>query len=392
MSVRDVRKYLPLTVIGCLLLATVALQAQNNNNETYGTSREDKGATASILTSGSSSVLDGIATFDGNIGYNFTHHFGIDVGVPYSLLTRPGFFTGTSDRPGYANFPYIGCTYFFGCFYAIGTTPRLWTGELGDVYAEMHYTRTYRRYDFLTNLTGDAPTASYRKGLTTGRAQWDWFNHIDTDIHGFTPFVNAGLANGRMDQHFLPRPFQTDLPFRTLGYMADFEGGIQYKVWRRFNIGFSVWDVLPFGPQKIYSELVWRNNGPDMNNILDINGSNTGIFGPRGTGIGTGTGTGTGLVTASAKQTTVNFNSTPGVFGYLVGDPNHGRYWNTYAETVGPNWIDRDNGYSATLGVSPSRFFDILVAYNHSARYALDTVQLTLEFNANAVFRKLTNY
>ncbi len=73
--------------------------------------------------------------------------------------------------------PYVDCTYFFGCYEFEGNSPRLWTGEMGDVYAELHYTRTYRRYDFLTTLTGDAPTASYRKGLTTGRAQWDWFNH-----------------------------------------------------------------------------------------------------------------------------------------------------------------------------------------------------------------------
>jgi hypothetical protein len=94
--------------------------------------------------------------------------------------------------------------------------------------------------------------------MTTSRAQWDWFNHIDTNFHGVSPFVNFGLANGRTDQHFLPRPFNTCVPFRTLGYMADFEGGLQYKVWRQFKIGFSVWDVLPMGPQKIYSELVWQ--------------------------------------------------------------------------------------------------------------------------------------
>ena len=70
---------------------------------------------------------------------------------------------------------------------------------------------------FLTNLTGDAPTASYNKGLTTGRAEWGWFNHIDTNLLGFGPFVNFGLANGRMDQHFLPRPYGTICPF---GYWA----------------------------------------------------------------------------------------------------------------------------------------------------------------------------
>jgi hypothetical protein len=70
------------------------------------------------------------------------------------------------------------------------------------------------------------------------------------NFHGFDPFVNFGLASGRMDQHSLPRPYDTDLPFQTLGYMADFEGGVQYKVWRRFTLGASMWDVLPMGPQR----------------------------------------------------------------------------------------------------------------------------------------------
>lgn len=114
----------------------------------------------------------------------------------------------------------------------------MWTGELGDVYVDVHYARPYRQYNLATVLTRDMPTASFRKGLTADRVQRDWLNHVDTDIHGFSPFVNFGLANGRMDQHYLLRPFDTDLPFRTLGYMADFEGGLQYEVWRRFNVGF----------------------------------------------------------------------------------------------------------------------------------------------------------
>ena len=264
--------------------------------------------------------------------------------------------------------PYVDCTFFFGCYEFEGNSPRLWTGEMGDVYAELHYTRTYRRYDFLTNLTGDAPTASYRKGLTTGRAQWDWFNHVDTNLFGFGPFVNFGLANGRMDQHFLPRPFETDLPFRTLGYMADFEGGVQYKVWRRFNIGFSVWDVLPMGPQRIYSNIVWEQ--PTGEDILSVGAPNQ-------------------VTTIGTPATTI---PGPGTFGYTVGDPNHGRYWDTAFETTGPSRIARDNGYSATLGFSPSKYVDVLIGYNHSVRYALDGVALTVQFNANSLFRKLTNY
>jgi len=81
-----------------------------------------------------------------------------------------------------------------------------------------------------------------------------------------------------------------------------------------------------------------------------------------------------------------------GSFGYVISDSNHGRYWNTAFETTGPSYIARDNGYSGTLGFSPFKQVDVLIGYNHSVRYAMDGVVFTVAFNANALFRKLTNY
>lgn len=83
---------------------------------------------------------------------------------------------------------------------------------------------------------------------------------------------------------------------------------------------------------------------------------------------------------------------TLGSIGYLAGDPNHGRYWNSAFETVGPSFIARDNGYSATLAFSPEKHIDVQIGYNHSVRYKLDSVMFTVGLNANALFRKLTNY
>lgn len=332
----------------------------------YGTasgwgSRTENGPTASEVFSGTSTSVSGMLGFDTSVGWNFSRHFGVDVGVPYFLYTRPGLFEDTAGYQGYTTYPYEGCTFFFGCYYYLGTSPRMWAGELGDVYGDVHYARTYRQYNLATVLTGDFPTASFRKGLTNGRVTWDWLNHVDTNFHGLDPFVNFGLANGRMDQHFLMRPFNTGLPFRTFGYMADFEGGLQYKVWRRFTIGASMWDVLPMGPQKIYSQLVWE-----------------GAVGPGG------------AVIPSAPA--LSASSLPAVMGYLAGSPNHGRYWNSQFETVGNSLIDRDNGYSGTLAFSPSKFVDVQLGYNHSVRYALDEITFTIGFNANSLVRKITNY
>lgn len=330
--------------------------AQGSSN-----SGRESGPTASEVVSGTSTSVSGGLSFDSSVGWTFNRHFGVDVGVPYFMFTRPGLFEDTAGYQGYIPIQYQACDFFFGCYYGVGTSPRMWAGELGDVYADIHYARTYRQYNLATVLTGDFPTASFRKGLTDGRVTWDWFNHVDTNFHGFDPFVNVGLANGRMDQHFLMRPFNTDLPFRTLGYMADFEGGVQYKVWRRFTLGASMWDVLPWGSQKMYSELVWEGAVGDA-----------------------------GIVVPTTPVTTAT--TMPAVLGYLAGSPNHGRYWNDRFETVGNSYIDRDNGYSATLGFSPQKLFDVQLGYNHSVRYGLDEIVFTVAFNANSLVRKLTNY
>ena len=361
---RKVRMYVGLACMAFLLLTCSFLDAQDNYNE-------QKGPTAYELFSASSTNVSGMLNFDTSIGYNFSKKLGVDVGVPYLFDTRPGVFDSTSGQIGYVSYPYVGCTFFFGCYLGIANSPRMWAGELGDVYGDIHYTRPYKRYNFLTVLTGDAPTASFRKGLTTGRFQADWFNHVDTHIHGFTPFVNAGLANGRMDQHFLPRPFEMDLPFRTLGYMADFEGGVEHKIWRHFTLGASMWDVLPWGRQKMYSNLVWQNASPS---ILTV--------GPGGV-------LSSSVVTGPAPATTSG--AVPGNFGYVAGPPSYDRYWNTAFETTGGATIARDNGYTASLGIGLFKNLDIQVAYNHSVRYHTDGAFVTIGFNMSSVFRKLTD-
>ncbi len=375
MAAEVFRRHLHLIALVMVLVIAPQVKAQDSDKthhqdaDQYAYHNEDKGPTASETISINSNAITGMVKFDTNIGWNFTKHFGFDVGVPYMLNSRPGFFAGTTGRLGYVSYPFVSCSFFYGCYEGEATSSRILTGELADLYAEVHYTRTYHNYNFATNLTGDAPTASFRKGLTTDRVQWDWINHIDTNIHGFDPFLNFGLANGRMDQHFLPRPFNTNLPFRTLGYMSDFEGGIQYKFWRHLTLGASVWDVLPMGPQKIYSNIVWDQPGAA---ILDVGGPST--------------------VPIGVPPVLPTSSGVPGTFGYLVGDPNHGRYWNTAFESVGPSRIDRDNGFSATLGISPFKSMDVLIGYNRSVRYELDTVSVTLQFNANSLFRKITNY
>jgi len=132
MCTRVLRNYLALEVI--LLLSCAVLKAQDYDPN--GTPHEDKGPTFSELFSGASTSISGMLKLDTSIGWNFTKNFGFDVGAPYLFDTRPGIFAGTANRPGYVSTPYVGCTFYFGCYTGLATSSRLWAGELGDVYAE----------------------------------------------------------------------------------------------------------------------------------------------------------------------------------------------------------------------------------------------------------------
>ena len=360
-----------------LLLTSSVSLLRGQDYDPNGQPHEDKGATASEMVSGSSTSISGMVKLDTSIGWNFTKNFGFDVGVPYPVRYPTGDFHRHRQPARVREHPVRGLHVFLWLLqWDCNVLPAVGGGTGGRLRRAALYPALQKvQLRYQPHRRCSVPRAIARAS-PQARVQWDWFNHIDTDVHGFDPFVNFGLANGRMDQHFLPRPYNTDLPFRTLGYLSDFEGGIQYKAFRRVTVGFSVWDVLPFGPQKIYSNIVWDQ--ADIP-IQTVGGGGTGGVSPLG----------------MDKQIIIPVGpstGTAGTFGYIEGDPNHGRYWNSAFETVGPNYIDRDNGYSATLGFSPFRQMDVLIGYNHSVRYALDGVVVTLAFNANAVFRKLTNY
>ena len=127
MSAKEVGKYLLLGLV--VVFGCSELMAQDTWNGKIG---EDRGPTASELFSASSTNVSGMLNFDTSVGWNFSKNFGFDVGAPYLFDTRPGVFASTSGRIGYVNYPYVGCTYFFGCYYGVATSSRMWAGELGD--------------------------------------------------------------------------------------------------------------------------------------------------------------------------------------------------------------------------------------------------------------------
>jgi len=161
---------------------------------------------------------DGFITeLDSTFGYNFNAHFSVNAGVPY-LFVRPSTSnTGVTSVSGFGN-PSAGFTYT----------------DKGSILS------------FATSLNGAVPAASSTKGLSTGRATFDWNNRLDHEFDQFTPFLDLGVANTVTDTRYLHRPFVT------LGKLAHFEGGSEMDLGDKFSVSASGYYILPWGSQTIF--------------------------------------------------------------------------------------------------------------------------------------------
>lgn len=184
---------------------------------------QPKGFTAYEQFRGSDSNQGQFLIFDTNVGYDFNQHIGADVGVPVYLL-RP-------TLPG---------------------TPHQWDYNIGDPYVDLRLAFPNHYLNYSTALTVSVP-ANETGAFSTGRLGMDWFNHFDLPIYRFTPFVNAGIANGILDTRFLSQPFRLTDSFRTLGFIADTEGGVSFRVANPLAIGGSYYELFPSGQQKAYA-------------------------------------------------------------------------------------------------------------------------------------------
>jgi hypothetical protein len=191
---------------------------------------EVKGLTAFVQLQGTSTPLGLVTSLNTDIGYNFTPHFGADVGIPVFFVRSP--FSLTSDHDW------------------------IWTALWGDPYVNLHYRTTRSGVNFVSVLTGTIPASSTDRVFTTGRFGVDWFNHVERKSRGFTPFLNFGVANGTVNRYYLPRPYSMGRPYQTLGFIADFEGGTHIQIRPGLRIGASIYALVPGGPQKVFSRLV----------------------------------------------------------------------------------------------------------------------------------------
>jgi hypothetical protein len=178
---------------------------------------------------GSSSGDGSIYDLGMGVGYNFSNHFGVDLGVPY-------YFVGTPSSIKQKN-------------------PQAVSGEgLGSLGADLKWNFPGKtlNYDPTVHLT--APTGDTKKGFSTGHATWNWGNHLEHGWGNFTPFLDLGVGNTVSDTKYFHRPFIT------FGYNAQFEGGTEFDA-GPFSLAASAYDVTPWGPQTVISRVFRCSSG-----------------------------------------------------------------------------------------------------------------------------------
>lgn len=173
---------------------------------------------------GSVSKQGQFLVLDNNLGYDFSEYIGLDVGIPiyFNHLTPP--LQGQS---------------------------RGWQQQLGDPYADLRLSFNNHILDYDTAITVSVPY--YETGAFDGsNLGVDWFNHFDKPIGPVTPFFNAGIANGILNTELLSQPYRLVDTFRTLGFIADGEAGMDFRLYRGLGVGGSFYEVIPSGTQKAF--------------------------------------------------------------------------------------------------------------------------------------------
>ncbi len=178
---------------------------------------------------GSSSGDGTITDLATGVGYNFSHHFGVDLGVPY-------YFVGTPSSIKQKN-------------------PSAVSGNgLGSFGADLKWNFPGKTLNYAPTIHLGAPTGDTKKGLSTGHATWNWSNHIEHGWGNFTPYIEGGVGNTVPDTRHFKKPFTT------FGYNLAFEAGTEADA-GPVSLSASAYDVAPWGPQTVISRVFRCTSG-----------------------------------------------------------------------------------------------------------------------------------
>src|SRR5713101_6273852 len=281
-----------------LLFALTGPLAAQSNPAVQANPQDGKGFTSYTEFGGSSNSDGRVFELDSSVGYNFSKHFGLDMGLPIYFTQASSSTTGGSTSNGVGN-PHVDLRLNF-------SNPAVNYGSV---------------------LTGFAPTADTKKGLSTGRATFDWTNRFDRSFSRLTPFAEAGIANTIADSRLFVRPYTS------LGFNAHFQAGANFDLRKFFSVGASAYDILPSGQQTIFSKLDQQQPGSSFSNS------------------------------------------------------SHGRVFENNAQTTGTAAIARDNGYSTWVDANPNRYLNLELGYTHSVHYDLNTVSFSVGLNIGQLAR-----
>ncbi len=269
---------------------------------------EETGPTGFLQINWSSTPLGTVMSGAVDLGYDLTTHWGGDAGIPLFVVRSP--------------------------FSLVTNKDWRWATLIGDPYVDIRYKAERGSVKFNSILTGTIPASSIPRIYTTGRFGGDLSNHLELDSKWIAPLVNFGIANGTVNRFILPRPYSINRPYQTFGFMSDFEGGTNFKVWHGYKLGGSFYALVPIGPQKIYSRLV----APDS---------------------------------------------------LIAGDGAHNRFFDSAFETIGPSKIARDNGYSGWLEITTFKNVTAQIGFTHSVHYRYDAATFMLKFDGTSSLRGL---
>lgn len=301
-------------LIATLLVPCLGLAQTDQNQPAPPPAKDEKvtvGPTAFVQAQARSTSLGAVSSFDSNLGYQLTEHISMDIGLPLYYVRSPHSLVTTRDWQ----------------------TITL----LGDPYIDARYSRALPGASFTSVLTVTFPPAKPARVFSTGRVGVDSFNHLESKkpIKGITPFLNAGAASQTVNRYYMPRPYSLSRPFESLGFVADFEGGLSYRIHHDYHLGASMYALAPSGHQKVFSKII-------------VPGSS------------------------------------------VVGDGNHKRFFDSAFETVGNSDIARDNGYSGWLQITRFRNINLQIGFTHSIHYRLDSATLVVTFDGTEALRVVT--
>lgn len=266
----------------------------------FSQANSQKGFTEYETFQGSVNSDNRVFKIDSTVGWDFNKHFGIYGGVPFYFASVPSSTTATGT-----------------------TAPSSSNSGIGDAYLGMAFRASNTSLDYAGALTVSAPTGDTTKGLSTGRAGVDFTNRVSHSFHRLTPFFTGGFSNTVPDASFSTRPFTS------LGAIAHLEEGADYEIIRHTYLGFSGYQIVPFGNQKIFSKLVDKGGqgGGQGKNTFDNNAQTTG------------------------------------------------------------NDITRENGFNLWVGFEPTPLWRAEIGYSRSATFDLNSLAFNLRFNVGRMLR-----